>query len=141
MAKYVIDANVVFTCLISGKEKYLALFNAHQIFLPDFAMEEIQKYQLVILKKTKVGFLDFQDYTLRLFDRIAVIPNLIISTSSYLEAFRWCHDVDENDMAYVALAIELGITLVTKDDELVTGLRHKGFPQVISFKEFIEKSA
>ena len=139
MAKYVIDANVVFTCLISGKEEYLAIFDKHQIFLPDFAMSEIQKYQFVILQKTKMGFLDFQDYTLRLFDRIAVIPNLIVSTTSYLEAFRWCHDVDEDDMAYVALAIEVGVPLVTKDDELVTGLRRKGFQPIISFKEFIEK--
>lgn len=40
---------------------------------------------------------------------------------------RLCRDVDENDVAYVALALELEADLWTSDRELETGLRKKGF--------------
>jgi hypothetical protein len=38
----------------------------------------------------------------------------------------------------VALALELGINLLTKDNELTTGLRAKGYTQVISLEEFFD---
>ena len=44
-----------------------------------------------------------------------------------MKAFRFCKDVDENDTAFVALTLELNALLWTKDDELKSGLRRKGF--------------
>ena len=45
----------------------------------------------------------------------------------WTEAWRLCRDVDENDVAYVALTLELDGDLWTSDRELETGLRKKGF--------------
>ena len=38
-----------------------------------------------------------------------------------------CRDVDENDVAYVALTLELDGKLWTRDQELINGLLSKGF--------------
>ena len=49
--EYVIDANVLFSAFISGKNVYRLLFSAYTIYLPDFAFLEIEKYKKRILKK------------------------------------------------------------------------------------------
>ena len=54
MNKYVIDSNVIFSALISGKQIYLHLFDKYEFYIPDFVLLEIDKYKLVILSKTKL---------------------------------------------------------------------------------------
>jgi predicted nucleic acid-binding protein len=66
------------------------------------------------------------------------VPNLIISTQSYFQAFNYCKDIDEKDTPYLALAIEFNIELITNDIELINGLRTKGFKNVISLTEFFD---
>ncbi|MCF8247316.1 MAG: hypothetical protein K9J37_19835 [Saprospiraceae bacterium] len=55
-------------------------------------------------------------------------------------AFQLCKEVDEKDTAYLALAIEFDIELVSKDDELVAHLRSNGFQKVITLTEFFRLS-
>ena len=43
--KYVIDANVLFSAFISGKNVYSLLFSEYTIYLPDFAFLEVEKYK------------------------------------------------------------------------------------------------
>ncbi len=139
MNRYVTDANVIFASLISGKEDYELLFANHKLFLPDFALQEIQKYQPVILEKTKLTFEELKTYTLAVFDRLTVVPNLLVSTQSYFKAFHLCKDVDEKDTPYLALAIEFDIELLTSDAELVDGLKAKGFNKVVLLRDFFEQ--
>lgn len=59
--------------------------------------------------------------------RIEFVDEEIISTGSYVEAFRLCREVDENDLPFVALALELDAKIWTNDEALKTGLTKKGF--------------
>lgn len=136
--RLIVDANVLMACLISGKEEYLNIFSEHELFIPDFALNEIQEYQSVILTKTKFESKQLREFTLELFKRIVTVPNFLISTQSYLQAFYLCRDIDEKDTVYVALAIEFDILLVTRDEELLRGLRLKGFKNIISLVELME---
>lgn len=138
MKQYVIDANVIFASLISGKENYEQLFSRRKFYLPDFALVEIQKYQPVILSKTQLSFEELKTYTIGVFERLTIVPNLIISTQSYFQAFNYCKDIDEKDTPYLALAIEFNIELITNDIELINGLRAKGFKNVVSLTEFFD---
>ncbi|MFN7117853.1 MAG: PIN domain-containing protein [Saprospiraceae bacterium] len=138
MKRYVTDANVIFSCLISGREEYLKAFTENKFYLPDFALVEIQLYQSEILKKTKLPQERLKEFTLSLFDALVVVPNLLISTRQYLQAFQLCKDIDEKDTAYVALTLELEVALLSKDEELIEGLRAKGFTKVISLQEFFD---
>lgn len=54
MKNYVIDANIIFSALISGKEVYFKLFSLHHFYLPDYALQELEKYRQVILKSIKL---------------------------------------------------------------------------------------
>ena len=64
MNGYITDANVIFSCLISGRDIYQDLFDKYNFYLPDFALREIQKYQALILRKTQLNPNLLKDYTL-----------------------------------------------------------------------------
>ncbi len=79
MKKYIIDANIIFSALISGKELFVKLFEANKFYAPDFIMLELDKYKSVILKKSKLPIENLQDFIQRLFKQIIIIPELYIT--------------------------------------------------------------
>ncbi|KPA13316.1 DNA-binding protein [Candidatus Magnetomorum sp. HK-1] len=128
--KFVIDANVLFSAFISGKDIYDILFSTYKIFVPDFAFLELEKYKQRVLKKTKLSESDLQVFVLRLFNNVTVIPNLLISRASLNRGYNLCTDIDEKDTVYVAAAIELNILLITSDKKLYNYLKLHGFNQI-----------
>lgn len=62
-----------------------------------------------------------------LLERIHFYDEDAISIGSWAEAWRLTRDVDEKDVADVALALESDGDLWTSDRELEAGLRRKGF--------------
>ncbi len=137
--EFVVDANVLFSCLISGRDQYLTWLSDNQIFAPDFVFEELQRYQEIINQRTKLPSDQFQKFTLTVFERITVVPNLLISTESFYQAFMLCRDIDPKDTAYVALSLQLDIPLITRDKPLADGLRNKGFAHIYMLDEFFNK--
>jgi predicted nucleic acid-binding protein len=138
MKRYIIDANVIFSALISGREEYLRMFTEFEILIPDFALAEMQIHQNRILEDSRINTNTFQAFTLQVFRHITVIPNMLISNRSYLAAWQLCRDIDEKDTAYLAASIEFDIELVSKDAKLIEGLRKKGFYKIISLQRFFE---
>ncbi len=139
MNQFITDANVIFSCLISGREQYLHIVTENKFYLPDFALTEIQIYQELITRKSPMAGQRLRDYTLHLFEKLIIVPNFLISTQNYYQAFILCKDIDEKDTVYVALSLEFGYPLLTKDVELTLGLRQKGFENVILLSEFLEE--
>ncbi|RCR71397.1 PIN domain-containing protein [Larkinella punicea] len=132
---FVIDANILFSCLISGKENYLTFFESNTVYVPDFLYEEIQLHQEVIRLKSKLAATEFRRYALAVFRSLIVIPNLLISDQHFYQAYYLCRDVDLKDLNYVALSIELNFPLLTRDKPLAEGLRAKGYTNVILLDE------
>ncbi len=139
MNKYVTDANVIFSSLISGQDNYLELVSINRLYLPDFALVELQEYQQIIWEKTKQNPDELKAFTLALFDKITVVPNLLISLPNYRTAYELCKDIDPKDMTYVALSIELSYPLLTRDKPLADGLRAKGFISVVTLDELFRQ--
>ena len=135
--KYVIDANVLFSAFISGKEIYDILFSTYKIYVPDFAFLELEKYKQRILKKTKLSEFDLQLFVLRLFNNITVIPNLLISKVSLNRGYEICKEIDEKDTVYIAAAIELNIDLITSDKKLYNYLKSHEFNQIVLLGDVI----
>jgi predicted nucleic acid-binding protein len=135
--RIIIDVNILFSGLISGKIIYLELFDKFDFYLPDFAMAELQKYQVEILRKSTMAHEKLKPYTLALFERLVVVPNILVTTQSYLEGFYLCKDIDEDDTPYLAFSLELGMPLLSKDAILVNGLRNKGYENVFLLDEFM----
>ncbi len=135
--KYVIDANVLFSAFISGKDVYTLLFSSYTVYAPDFAFLELEKYKQRLLNKAKLRADEFQEFVLRLLTNVIVIPNLLLSHTSLTRAHELCKGIDEKDTVYVAAALELDITLITNDKRLFSGLKAQEFSQVMLLGDVI----
>ena len=135
--KIVLDSNILFSALISGKELYIDIFKLLQIYVPDFIFREISKYEDRIIKKTKVDQ-EFVFFVRELFSEITVIPKLGISQENYKKALSLCAEIDHKDTAYLALSIELNIPLWTNDKVLIRGLIDKGYKKIITTEEIFK---
>jgi len=135
--KFVLDSNILFSALISGKELYIDVFKVLQIYVPDFIFREISKYEDRIIKNTKVEN-EFVFFVRELFSEITVIPKLGISQENYKKALTLCADIDPKDTAYIALSLELDIRIWTNDKVLIKGLIDKGFTNIITTEEIFK---
>lgn len=135
--KIVIDSNIIFAALISGKDLYIDIFKSLMIYTPDFIFLEISKYEERIIKKTKRKK-DFSSFIRDLFSNIVVIPKLAISDENFKRAHSLCKDIDVKDTPYIALCEELNIRLWTNDQELIQGLKNKGYSKIITTEEIFK---
>ncbi len=138
MKKYIIDANIIFSALISGKELFIKLFETNKFYAPDFIMLELDKYKSLILKKSKLPIENLQDFVQRLFKQITVIPELYITNKNKQKAIDLCQDVDIKDTAYIALSLEMNLPIVTRDNKLYNGLKKKDFNNIITLDELLK---
>ena len=135
--KLILDANIIFSCLMSGKKFYIDLLTQNQCFSPDFIFEEIKKYEKRIIEKAGI-IVNFKEFAKEIFSNLVIIPRIAIENESWKKAHEFCKDVDEKDTAYLALAIELDLPLLTRDKKLHKKLKNKQFENVILLEKFIE---
>ncbi|NOY58171.1 MAG: PIN domain-containing protein [Calditrichaeota bacterium] len=135
--KIVLDSNIIFSALISGKELYIDIFRALQIYVPDFLLTEISKYENRILIKTNIRN-EFTFFVRELFSEITVIPKFAITKKNYKKASLLCNDIDPKDTPYLALSLELDIPLWTNDKKLINGLLIKGYKNIVTTEEIFK---
>jgi predicted nucleic acid-binding protein len=137
---FVLDVNIIFSGVLSRKDIYRKLFSECKLYTPDFAFIELNKYREVILNKTKkINPDDLKDFTLFIFSKIVVVPDYLISEKSLQKAKELVESIDEKDLAYVALAEELDLTLLTRDKKLYKGLKNKDYEKVKLFEDFVNE--
>lgn len=118
MNKFVIDSNILFGAIISSREIYFEILKKFDLYTPDFALKEIEKYEQLILSKTRLAKKELNTFLVRLFRGITILPSIVIDKDSKQKAFELCKDIDEKDTPFIALAIELDIPFVTNDKKL-----------------------
>jgi predicted nucleic acid-binding protein len=135
--KFVLDSNVIFSCLISGKKFYIDLLSQNQCFAPDFIFEEIKKYEDRILSKSSSN-INFKEFTREIFSNLVILPKLAIENENWKKAHELCKDIDEKDTAFVALSLELDLPLLTRDKKLHEKLKNKQFENIMLLDKFLE---
>lgn len=140
MKTYMVDANVLMSILISGKAVYRNLLKEYVFLSNDFAFIEIDKYQKVILQKAKLDNDSFKHFSYFVFSNVHFLPSYVIDDNVKQKAIDLVSDVDIKDVAYVALAMQLDITLLTRDQALHDGLRKKGFRKIQMFDDFLRNA-
>lgn len=125
----VIDTNVVFKALRLKYSSIREVLNqgTYHFYAPKFLLVEIFKHKEKLLKNNRQPEDEFYEYLNLLFQRITFVNEDIIEIGNYLEAYRLCKDIDEKDVPFVALAIQLGCELWTYDEPIREGLKQKGF--------------
>lgn len=111
--KIVVDSNIIFSALISGKEIYLDIFKMNDIYTPDIVFPELNKYESHLIKKTKLKQSGFRMFVQMLFEKI-------------------------KDTPFVALSLELGIPLWTNDKALCGGAKKMGFDNFVTTEKLLQ---
>ncbi len=141
MKEFVIDVNILFSGLLSRKSFYAKIFSKYHFFTPDFALIELEKYRSVFLKKVKSTNREiFEQFGIKIFSQLAIIPDILISEASKNQAYELCKDVDIKDYLYLALSIHLKIPLLTRDIALYNHLQTNPLVNIILFDEFLKQS-
>ncbi len=131
----VIDTNVVFKALRLKYSSIREILNQDDFifYAPKFLIVEVFKHKEKILKNNQQLEDEFYEYLNILLNRITFVNEDFISISSYFEAYRLCKDIDEKDVPFVALAIEINCELWTFDTPIKNGLTSLGFTQFFEF--------
>lgn len=125
----VVDTNIIFKALRLKNSFIREILNQelYRFYAPKFLLVEIFKHKEKILKNNKQLEDEFYEYLNILLNRITFVNEDIVSIGNYLEAYRLCKDIDEKDVPFIALAIQLDCELWTYDEPIKTGLSNKGF--------------
>lgn len=131
----VIDTNVVFKALRLKYSSIREVLSQEDIvfYAPKFLIVEVFKHKEKILKNNQQLEDEFYEYLNLLLNRITFINEDFVSIGSYLEAYRLCKEIDEKDVPFVALTIELDCELWTFDTPIIKGLTALGFTKFFEF--------
>lgn len=138
MTDFVIDANVLMSILISGKAGYRPILTFNNFILPDFALIEVEKYKDILKVKTKMSKTQFTEWTYFIFAQLTILPQYILEQSVLANSERLLRTIDLKDISYVALAMQLDLPLLIRDNPLYEGLRKHGFRKVMLFDDFLQ---
>ena len=126
----IVDANIAFKTLVAGRgdlRSPLSPVVSLRFFAPRFLFVELFKHKDRLLRASRLTEQEILQALYTLVSRIEFVNEADIPLTTWMEAHRWCRDVDEKDTPYVALALHLEARLWTDDAALKTGLRGRGF--------------
>jgi len=127
--KVVIDANIIFSVLLSKNSRYrdLLFYEAYEFYSPNYVFLEIFKHKEKILQYTKETEEEVYGFIGKILKRIHFVNEDLISEENYLRAYTLCKEIDENDTPFIALALEINGCLFSGDEKLKKALKNKGF--------------
>lgn len=137
----VIDANRLFSELIATNHQLRRTFASQpetDFLCPKYVLVELFKHKERIAAATGLEETDLLALLHSLLERIHFYDEDAISIGSWAEAWRLTRDVDEKDVAYVALTLEVNGDLWTNDRDLEAGLRRKGFDRFFTSAEHMQ---
>ena len=136
---YVIDANVLMSILISGKAIYKPVLSFYNFILPEFALIEIDKYKELIFENSKLGKTELINFSYSVFSEITILPNFVMDDFVIEKAIELTKNIDIKDVIYIALSMQLDLTLLTRDKKLIKGVKKKKYNKIMLFDDFLSK--
>ena len=137
--RYIADANVLMSILISGKAQYINMLSLFNFIIPEFAFVELNLYKEIIFNKTKLDENQFRQYAYTVFSLISFVPSFLQQDSSIKQANKLCKKVDIKDLSYVTLSIDTDLYLLTRDIQLYKGLRKQGYRKIELFENLLKR--
>jgi predicted nucleic acid-binding protein len=115
--KYVVDANIILSALISDSmTRRLLVELEDDLLTPAYVHDEIGKYTEMVSEKSGLSPAEVEDLIEILFKRIDVVPRSEV-LESFQEAARIMRDTDPDDAVYLAAALERDAQLWSDDGD------------------------
>jgi len=114
--KLVIDTNRIMAGLLKDStSRRIILHESFSFFAPDYSETELSKHRPYLMKKAKIPGPDFDLLLHTLLDRITLVPFEDFE-HEYEHAMRIMETIDENDSAFLAVGLALGIGSIWTED-------------------------
>ena len=135
--KIIVDSNIIFSSLLNQHSSISdTLFRKEIDFLmPKYAYIELFKYKEKITRLSRHSEEEILEILYKIFKNINIFDENLLAPNTLKKAYQLVKDVDEKDIIFVALTIELDGLLWTGDKKLIAGLQMKGFNKFCSLKE------
>ncbi len=134
--KLVVDTNIVFSAILNQKSRIgQILMLSHpsmRLYSCSYLKYELQNYHQKLADLTEKPISDIVQIEELVTKKIRFIDAEMIEDEYLQEALGLTHDVDEDDLLFVALALRIKGRLWTGDKKLEKGLIAKGFDRVIT---------
>lgn len=129
MRKIIIDTNILFSALYTKNRnlRNILTIEDYEFYAPSYLFVELFKHKERLMSKSNAEEEEVYEILHLFLQHIHFVSEQSIAIENFAEAFRLCKDTDENDMLFVALALELNAQLWTRDEKLKNGLKSKGF--------------
>jgi predicted nucleic acid-binding protein len=131
----VVDANVLFAALIkSGLTRTILLLSEHELFAPEFSVQEFKKHSEELENKTGLT----KDELNELFEEVIEASGIKLIPFEEFENKKESAEKispDADDIAYLALALHLGCGIWSNDKEL----KKQNTVKIVTTKELFEE--
>jgi predicted nucleic acid-binding protein len=121
--KIVIDTNIIFSALLNPKSKISEIvfdFNHNlQFFAPEYCIFEINKYKDKILKYSKLSDEEVEKLKFSILKIVNFYPQYLINEINWEKAHLILKNVDEDDIPFLALSLELNCKIWTGDKAFI----------------------
>jgi predicted nucleic acid-binding protein len=127
--KVVIDSNIVISCLLATGRKFSEILfsSSHEFYSCNFLIIELFKHKEKIVKYSGADEKDVLKNLHNIIGNIHFINDNLVDIKNRQKAFDLCKEIDEKDIPFIALTLELDALLWTGDKQLKQGLQQKGF--------------
>ncbi len=114
--RLVVDANILFSSLIKDSTtRRIIMLDDINLYTPEYVFIELEKHIDSIQKKSKLNRKSIELLLEIIMTNINVIP--IDEYKKYIpEAFKIMKDIDENDTAFLAVALSLKVDGIWSND-------------------------
>ena len=130
MKTIIVDTNILFSTLLEKNKKFRDIFLSQEninLYSCKYAIVELFKYKEKIQKHSSLNEDEILELLYNLLKKIHLFDENTLTEESLKKAFDLCSDIDEKDIPFVAVTIELDGLLWTGDKKLRDGLESKGF--------------
>ena len=115
--KIVIDVNVLFSAMIRDSTTRAIIVNSgFEFYFPEPSLHKIRKYKEYLLEKTGFSEEEYSQLLNLLFKFIKIIPIEQIE-KSWDKAMQIMAHIDEEDVTFIAAALELSDAIIWSDDK------------------------
>jgi len=127
--KVIVDTNIIFSSLLNQQSLLSdTLFRDDLDFImPKYAYIELFKHKEKIIRFSKHDEDEILEILYKLLKNVNIFDEDMIPPDTLKKAYELVKDVDEKDIIFIALTIELDGFLWTGDKKLINGLQKKGF--------------
>jgi len=134
--KLVVDTNIIFSAIISDKGKIGELLlnkpGDLKFFTPIFLLEELDNHIGRILSITGYSKTEYEQIKSLVTRNIEFVNATKISKKNWDTAYQLLKDVDEDDIWFLALSLEIDGFLWTGDKKLIKGLSKNNYNKIFT---------